>query len=335
MQTKIGFLLPRSILTRCFAPEDLQRLATRHTLILPEDDQSLRPGVWLPGTDDAEIIVTGWGTPALTDTMLAQNPNMRVLAHAAGSTRYLLSSAFWSRGVRLASANESLGVGVAESTLALIVAGLKGFFPAAQTTRSGEWRDDAQPGGFPIRELYRTTVGLIGASKIGRHVIRLLRNFDVDILLADPYISDDAATQLGVTRVSLDELLSRSEVVSLHAPALPETRHMLGRAQFKRMRDHAIFINTARGMIVDEAALCDELATGRLFAFIDVTDPEPPRLDHPFRKLPNVVLLPHIAGAIGNGCLRMGRSITDQIFEYEAGQTMHGEITEAQWQVMA
>ncbi len=257
MQTKIGFLLPRSILARCFAQEDLQRLAARHTLILPQGDQPLRPGVWLPGADDAEIIVTGWGTPALTDTMLAKNLNVRVLAHAAGSTRHLLSPNFWSRGIRLVSANEALGVGVAESTLALIIAGLKGFFPAAQTTRTGEWRGDTQPGGFPIRELYRTTIGLIGASKIGRHVIRLLRNFEVDILLADPYISDDAAAQLGVTRVSLNELLSRSEVVSLHAPALPATRHMLGRAQFKRMRDHAIFINTARGMIVDEAALCD------------------------------------------------------------------------------
>jgi phosphoglycerate dehydrogenase-like enzyme len=110
---------------------------------------------------------------------------------------------------------------------------------------------------------------------------------------------------------------------------------MLGREQFKLMANHAIFINTARGMIVDETALCDELRTGRIFAFIDVTDPEPPAANHPFRSLPNVVLLPHIAGAVGNGCLRMGRSIVDQILEFAAGKTTHGEISRAMWQRMA
>ena len=97
------------------------------------------------------------------------------------------------------------------------------------------------------------------------------------------------------------------------------------------MKRHAIFINTARGMIVDEPALVDELRTGRIFAFIDVTHPEPPRPDHPFRTLPNCVLLPHIAGAITNGVRRQGRSIVDQVMEFAEGKTMHGEITNEQW----
>lgn len=335
MPRKIGFYMPRATIDRCFAPEDLSRLAANHTLLLPTASQSLRACEWLDGMQDAEVIVTGWGTPALTDAMLAANSKLALLAHAAGSTRYLLSPDFWSHRIRLASANEALGVGVAETTLALIIAGLKGIFPYAAETRAGGWRDGRMPGGFPIRELYRTTIGLIGASKIGRHVIRLLRSFEVEILLADPHITPETAQALGVSLVDLNVLLERSEVVSLHAPALPATRHLLGSEQFKRMRDHALFINTARGMIVDEQALCAELATGRIFAFLDVTDPEPPAVDHPFRKLPNVVLLPHIAGAIGNGCLRMGRSITDQIYEFDAGQPLHGEITEAQWKVMA
>ena len=101
------------------------------------------------------------------------------------------------------------------------------------------------------------------------------------------------------------------------------------------MKRHAIFINTARGMIVDEPALCEELKTGRIFAFIDVTDPEPPRPDHPFRTLPNCVLTPHIAGAISNGCQRMGRSIVDQIFEFADGKKTHGEIRREQFEIMA
>ena len=227
-----------------------------------------------------------------------------------------------------------MGIGVAETTLSLMIAGLKGMFPASYETRAGRWHH-SKPGGFPIREMYDVTIGLIGASRIGRHVIRLLANFEVNVLLVDPFVSAAEAALLGVELVSLDDLLRRSDVVSLHAPRCPETRHMLSRDQFKLMRNHAIFINTARGMIVDEAALCDELRTGRIFAFIDVTDPEPPAVDHPFRSLPNVVLLPHIAGAVGNGCLRMGRSIVDQLLEFADGKTMHGEITREQWQRMA
>ena len=328
---KILFHLPRPTLHRCFAPRDLDRLASRHTLVLPTTDVAIPPDRCAEGAQDSDVIVTGWGTPRLADALLDAMPKARLVAHSAGSTKHLLPASFWSRGIRLSSANEALGVGVAETTIALIIAGLKGFFPLAAVTRTGEWRTSA----WTVRETYQMTIGLIGASKIGRHVIRLLKSFEVETLVADPYLSADEAQRLGVEAVSLDELLTRSDVVSLHAPALESTRHMLGAKQFAAMKDDAIFINTARGMIVDEAALSAELAKGRLFAFIDVTDPEPPAPEHPFRKLPNCVLLPHIAGAVTNGCLRQGRSIVDQILEFESGQKMHGEIGEEQWKVMA
>ncbi len=179
------------------------------------------------------------------------------------------------------------------------------------------------------------TIGVIGASQCGRHVLRLLRDFEVDILLADPTLSSAQATELGATLVPLDRLMAQSDVVSLHAPALPSTRHMLNRPQFAAMKDGAIFINTARGMIVDEDALVAELRTGRISAILDVTDPEPPAADHPFRSLPNCTLLPHLAGAVTNGCHRLGRSAVDQLFEFADGKAMHGEITEPKFAVMA
>lgn len=185
-----------------------------------------------------------------------------------------------------------------------------------------------------VRELFDVTIGIIGASKVGRHVIRLLQSFETNIVVADPFLSEDETKLLGVTRLSLEELVACSDVVSIHAPVLPSTRKMLQRQHFQSMKDGAIFINTARGALVDEAALVDELKTGRIFAFIDVTNPEPPAADHPFRSLPNVILTPHIAGHISNGVFRQGRSAVEQLLEYADGKTMHGEVTEAMFNVM-
>jgi phosphoglycerate dehydrogenase-like enzyme len=316
--------LAPEMIRRVFAQSDLDRLNSSHTVM--DRTQLARMG-------EVEILVTGWGTPPLDDGFFDAVSPLKLLAHSAGSTRHMVPPSFWARGIRLCSANEALGIGVAETTIAMMIAGLKAFFPCAQFTREGHWKAEGLP--WPVREMYQIEVGLIGASKIGRHVIRLLRQFEVDVLLYDPHVSGEEAMELGVEQVSLEDLMRRSDVVSLHAPALVDTRKMLRREHFQAMKDHAIFINTARGMIVDEEALSDELKTGRIFAFVDVTDPEPPAADHPFRSLPNCVLLPHIAGAISNGCHRMGRSIVDQIAEFAAGKTMHGEITEEQFAIMA
>jgi phosphoglycerate dehydrogenase-like enzyme len=316
--------LDHQMIDRVFGPSDLQRLRESHTVM----DRT-----HLDRIAEVNILVTGWGTGHLDSTFLNQAKRLKLIAHAAGSTRYLLPADFWSRNIRLCSANEALGEGVAETTFAMIVAGLKAFFPCSQLTRDNRWKDEGLP--WPVRELYDVTIGIISASKIGRSVIRILKNFETRILLFDPYVNPAEAANLGVELVTLDQLMRQSDVVTLHAPALESTRHMLSREQFRAMKNFGIFINTARGMIVDEAALVDELKTGRIFAFLDVTDPEPPRPNHPFRTLPNCVLTPHIAGAISNGVRRQGRSITDQIVEFTNGKVTHGEVTADRAPLMA
>lgn len=316
--------LDPQMIDRVFSPGDLDRLRQSHTVL----DRT-----HLERIGEIDVLVTGWGTPPLEPSFLDRARHLKLVAHAAGSTRYLLPDDFWSRNIRLCSANEALGEGVAETTFAMIVAGLKAFFPCSQMTRDNRWKHEGLP--WPVRELYEVTIGIIGASKIGRSVIRILRNFQTQILLFDPFVKPAEAAEMGVQLVTLDQLMRQSDVVTLHAPALESTRHMLSRDQFRAMKNYSIFINTARGMIVDEAALVDELKTGRIFAFLDVTDPEPPRPNHPFRTLPNCVLTPHIAGAISNGVRRQGRSITDQIFEFDAGKTMHGEVTADKAPIMA
>jgi phosphoglycerate dehydrogenase-like enzyme len=334
---RLFLFVPNSMQQRCFAPADLERLRVAHELVCARGEEAaelLRE--WNAHAPQVDAIITGWDTPSITDAMLDQAPRLRLLVHAAGSVKFLLPPSFWQRRIRVVTCNDALAVGVAETTLGMMIAGLKGLFPANALTHAGDWKSAplVMPG-FPVREMFDITVGLIGASKVGRQVIRLLRNFEVSILVADPYLSREEAARLGVQRVRLDELMRQSDIVSLHAPALPMTRHMLGREQFAAMKDHAIFINTARGTIVDEEALAEELKTGRIFAFLDVTSPEPPAADHPFRKLPNVVLTPHIAGAMSNGCRRMGRSAVDQLLLFAQDQHLPGEVTAEQMAILA
>ncbi len=331
------FHLPRSMFDKCFSPRDLRRLDAHFDWLPPVTDDSVELlSFWDANIPEVQAVVTGWDSPPISEAMLAAARKLEVLLHSAGSIRPFIPASIWESDVRIATCNDALGRGVAETTLGLIIAGLKGFFPCAALTRAGEWQEALPARGFGrVRELYDVTIGVIGASRTGRHVLHLLKNFDADVLVSDPTIEAADAAVLGARLVDLGTLLRRSDVVSLHAPALPELRHMLGGREFALMKNDAIFINTARGMLVDEQALDRELATGRISAILDITFPEPPSKDHPFRGRPNVALLPHIAGAIANGRLRQGRSAVDQLMEYASGEVMSGEITRERFCVMA
>lgn len=319
---------PASMVKHCFAPKDLDRLRSHDLMVTDDDDPAALLETWRSHAAAIDLVLTGWDSPPITDAMLNEAPGVRAVIHAAGSVKPFIPASIWRRGIRVASCSDALGVGVAETTLGMIIAGLKGFFPCHRVTTEGGWQQELlRLESFSVRELYEITIGVIGASRVGRHLIRLLKAFEVRVLLADPHVDEREAQHLGVERVALDELMASSDVVTLHAPALESTRGMLGARQFRSMKNGAIFINTARGMIVDESALLKELHTGRIWAFLDVTAPEPPAADHPFRRLPNVILTPHISGALANGCLRMGRSAVEQVLEFARGEVMHGEIT--------
>jgi phosphoglycerate dehydrogenase-like enzyme len=149
--------------------------------------------------------------------------------------------------------------------------------------------------------------------------MRLLQPFEVEILLYDPFVSEEAASQLGVVKSELDNLLRQADIVSLHAPANPDTFHMLNASRLALMKDDALLINTARGTLIDEPALISELSRGRFFALLDVTDPEPPAVDSPLRRLENVVVVPHLAGCIED-CSRMGEMAVEELRRFFAGE---------------
>jgi phosphoglycerate dehydrogenase-like enzyme len=264
----------------------------------------------------ADACLTSWGVAQLDAEVIAVAVRLKAVAHMGSSVKRFVSDALWERDIHVTSAGPALAEDVAITTLGLMIVGLKRIWPLAQHVREGGWRESPA---WPSRELRHKVIGVIGASHVGRHLIRLLKPFDVQILLYDPFVTAEQMAEMGAEKVELEILLRRADVVTLHAPAKSDTYHLLDAARLALMKDDALLINTARGTLIDETALVAELSQGRFFAFLDVTDPEPPALDSPLHRLENVVVAPHLAGCIED-CSHMGAMAVEELRRFFAGE---------------
>lgn len=324
MPKPVAVLIAEPLRSAVLPHATMERIQQFADIVLPGEGP-ITPDVALAMLGESIACITSWGSPQISEDLLNDASQLKMVAHAAGSVRPIISDALWDRKIRVTSASAALAVDVAWTTVALMVLGLKNVFRLREELRKGEWHECSS--GRP-RELYGNTVGLIGASHVGRNVIRLLSTYETNILLFDPFVSHDQANELGVEKCErLEDLLKRSDVVSVHAPAIPETRHMLHADNIPLIRHGAVLINTARGSLIDEGALVEELKRGRIFACIDVTDPEPPAPDHPFRTLPNVLLMPHLAGSVQEGRARMGAYAVEEIRRFLSGEPLKYEVT--------
>lgn len=283
----------------------------------------------IPGAHDllagAEVLITGWGCPVIDEAVLAATPNLRAIVHAAGTVKGHVADAVFARGIAVSSAASANAIPVAEYTLAMILLANKGVFPMARRYRAERTAIDLVVDYPDIGNLGRT-VGIVGASNVGRAVLRLLAGFDLPVLLADPFVTPAEAAAMGAEHVELAELFARSDVVSVHAPALPETRGLVNAKLLAAMPDGATLINTSRGSLVDEQALVRALASGRISAVLDVTDPDVPPPDSRLWDLPNVLLTPHAAGAVGNELARLGGCAVDELARLAAGSPLRHAV---------
>ncbi|MFE2431794.1 hydroxyacid dehydrogenase [Streptomyces sp. NPDC059373] len=276
---------------------------------------------------DTEVLVTGWGCPPLDSGLLAAAPRLRAVIHAAGSVRGLVTDDCWQRGLLVSSAAEANAVPVAEYTLAAILLAGKDAFGWRERYRAGH-RHPVPADVAGIGNLGRR-VGIIGASRVGRRVLELLQPLDLSPVLFDPWADGEAAARLGAEPLPLDDLLSSCGIVSLHAPDLPATRHMLDRRRLALIPDGGVLINTSRGGLIDQQALTDELVSGRISAILDVTEPEPLPPSSPLYRLPNVFLTPHIAGSLGNELERLGRTAVEELERLCGGLPLAHQVTRA------
>jgi phosphoglycerate dehydrogenase-like enzyme len=240
-------------------------------------------------------------------------PALRVVARVGVGLDSVDVAAATRAGVVVTATPGAIEETVADHTLALMLAALRRIVETDASVRRGEW---SRGGALTGWELYGRTVGLVGFGTIGRAVARRLRGFDVRLLAYDVVDHVPDVAEL----VDLDELLRRSEIVSLHVPLLESTRNLLGERELSLMRPDAILVNTSRGEVVDEAALARALAEGRVrAAALDVFHAEPPA-GSPLLELANTTLSPHVAGLSGASIRRMLRLAAESVASVLRGE---------------
>jgi len=284
---------------------------------------------------DVDCLLGSWGMPRLDAELLAAAPRLRAVCYAAGTVKGFVTDEAYDRGVTITTAMHANAVPVAECTVALITLANKNWFRASELIRR-EGPDGWDKRRTPHVGNYGTAVGLVGFGAVGQLVAERLAPMDLAVHAYDPHVDDAVFSDHGVGRFhDLLDLARTAHVVSVHAPNVPATRGMLGAGFFAAMRDGATFVNTARGAIVDEAALIAELRTGRIDAHLDVTFPEPPEAGHPFYELPNCWLTPHRAGSTEGEVRRLGAFAIDDCLRLAAGEEPRYPVTREMLATMA
>ncbi|MEI5521917.1 hydroxyacid dehydrogenase [Streptomyces brasiliscabiei] len=304
--------------TAVFSPDSLARLGAVCDLApLPVLDDLGTPRA-REILADVDLLVTGWRCPPLDADVLATAPRLRAVVHAAGSVRGHITDACWERGIEVSSAAVPNALPVAEYTLAMILLTGKQALERARALRTTRTLERLVRIPRTIGNHHRT-VGILSASLIGRRVIELLREHDVEILLHDPFVTDAEAAELGARGVELTELFTRSDTVSVHTPLLPATRGLVNRSLIESMRPGAVLINTARGAVIDQDALTDAARAGRIRAVLDVTDPEILPPENPLWDCDNVLITPHLAGSQGNEWGRLAEHAVAETARWTSG----------------
>ena len=294
-----------------------------------------RPGVWGgPSEDPAElsrlrqrlgdvdILVVCHGSPYVDEAMLDAAPNLKLIGELEGDrfANRIDVEAAAARGIRVTDTTHGSSLPVAEWALALMIIGLRNAGAQFRRLIGGdEFRRDREDYGYRHGELTGLTVGMIGLGHIGRRLIELLAPFNCTILVHDPYVPKELALAMGVQLTSLDQVMSRPDVVVCTAPLTPKTQGMIGARELELLKHEAVFVNVSRGPIVDTAALIARAKRGDVRVSLDVFDPEPIPAASEIRSLPNVFLSPHIAGVTAACRPRFFSFMVDEIERFLTG----------------
>ena len=255
-------------------------------------------------------------------------PKLKLLHHqGVGYQDTVDAAALKARNIALALTPAGTAVGVAEHTLLLTLAVCKRLPFADSELRHGRWHiNSLRPCSF---ELYGRTVGYVGMGRIGQEAAARFKAFGTRGVYCDPHaaLSADREKELGVRRVDFEQLLTAADIITLHVPSGAATYHMINETALKRMKPNAIVINTSRGSVIEEAALCRALAKGRIAgAGLDVFETEPFRPDNPLAAMPNVVLTPHISAGTRDALKTKMRALFQNVRRFFNGEALENQV---------
>ena len=265
---------------------------------------------------DCDAIITGWGQSTICYDDI-KSTNIKYIAHLGGTVGPLVGDGLFENGIRILSGNEIYAESVAEGTIAYMLSCLRRIPTYVDTVRNGGWRGD----GFFSQGLLDQTVGIISLGAISRYLISMLHTFRAKIKIYSGHkIDEEYLKEHRAEQVSLEEIFSTCNIVSLHSASTEKTRGMIEKKHFDLLQDGALFINTARGPIIREDEMIEALKENRFSAVLDVFCQEPLEEDNLLRTLPNVYCMPHMGGPTLDRREIVTMRLADNILKLERGE---------------
>ncbi|MFB0523023.1 MAG: hydroxyacid dehydrogenase [Candidatus Bathyarchaeia archaeon] len=272
----------------------------------------------------AEILITCWGSPKVTVNVLKDNPQLRYMCHTAGTVRSFVEKEAIESGLSVTNWGSAIARSVAEAALMMILCSLRRVTKLTFSMHvRKEWPRHVIPEG-----LFYQRVGLHGFGAIARELCKFLAPFKCEVSAYSPHVPDEIFMGCNVKRVnSLEELFEKNRIISVHAANTPENHHIINQDILRRMVGGGIIVNTARGAIIDEKALVEELKRGRIYAALDVFEEEPLPADSPLRGIENCMLIPHMGGPTHDRRVDMGKMALKNIEHYVKEEPLESLIT--------
>ena len=241
---------------------------------------------------DADVVIIGWECAKINKATVERMPNLKIIAHSAGSVAPYVDTDVYETGVRVLSGNDVFARSVAEGCLCYTLAALRRVEHYTGVMRDGGWKES----NFSNRGLIGKKVGIVGFGTISRYFLDLIRWFRCEVLIYSSHLSDEEAAKYGGRIGSLEEIFSTCDVISIHTSMTPKTVGMINRQLLSSMKPDALLVNTARGGVIDEPAMFEMLMDGKFYAALDVYADEPPAPEAPIRQCKNAFLMPHMGG---------------------------------------
>lgn len=274
---------------------------------------------------DADVLITCWGTCKYFKKDIERMPNLKMIAHFAGSVAPVVDQSVYETDVRVISGNDVFAKSVAEGCLCYTLAALRRLEHYMDVMRTGGFKETV----FYNRGLFGKKLGIIGFGAIARHFLNLVRWFDLEVLIYSSHLTNEEAAKYGGRVASLEEIFSECDVISIHASNTEKTRGMITRQLMERLKPDALLVNTARGAVIDEPAMFEMLLDGKFYAALDVYAEEPPAPDAPIRQCKNALLMPHMGGPTMDMRAVVALEVSKDIARMMRGEALQYEISAA------
>lgn len=283
-----SFLTPKAV-------EEVKKLGNT---VFNDTDKTVDAELIKEQCPDAEIMIIGWSSPKYTAEFLDAMPKLKMICYMGGGIEDIITDEVEKRGIILLSGNRVFAYSVAEGCLAYTLVALRRLEHYMECARRGEWwwkNND-----FNNRGIIGKKIGLVGFGTVAKFYAQILSVFDVEILAASNYLTEEEADKYGVKKATYDEIFSTCDIISVHLALNDKTKGLIDRKYLEKIKQGALFVNTARGAVVDEEAMVELLKENRFHAVLDVFSVEPiPVEGHflsPLLKMDNVTIIPHMAG---------------------------------------